>query len=537
MSPQSKPRTDRTSSRSARWLVLFFVVALVVRWIYARHGALVYDEYQHLHAAFLVAGGLVPYRDFFEHHSPLLYYVLAALLDFRAPSFDTLIHARYLSSLVHLATVGIAVLWAWRRQGKNGALLAAALLLGNMGLFVWGTRTYLDTWAAPLLLLGAWALPAGAAPVWRPLLSGVFLGTACLVTQKAVFVAPAAVLVLLLRRAGATPPRAWWKDMLLVAGGALLPLVLLAVHLGAGGSAGMLRDAFLLNTRWRARHFPTRELLILGATDGPIYFAALAGVVWRVRGCVRRRAIGAAEVPVLFLLSLGAGIFLAPVVWEEYFVLLLPFAVLVAADMLRRIWRWHVRREPQAWPSITCFFGAMLAILAVTDLIGLHWMAGYPISRPAALATILAWIVFSLLALRARRRAAVSEPLLWLAALLALPVIQQIDWTPRHRNDAERRRVEYVLRHTTPQQAVFDGRSGWGVFRPHAYRYWFLHDEMQLMLTEREKTGAIVAALRRPSTQIAIIDDYVRLLPPVVLETIRTEFEPTPFKDVWIRRR
>ena len=38
------------------------------------------DDLEHLHAAFFVANGDVPYRDFFEHHHPLLWYLLAPVV-------------------------------------------------------------------------------------------------------------------------------------------------------------------------------------------------------------------------------------------------------------------------------------------------------------------------------------------------------------------------------------------------------------------------------------------------------------------------
>ena len=37
------------------------------------------DESQHLHGAWLVGQGQVPYRDFWEHHMPLFYYIAAPL--------------------------------------------------------------------------------------------------------------------------------------------------------------------------------------------------------------------------------------------------------------------------------------------------------------------------------------------------------------------------------------------------------------------------------------------------------------------------
>ncbi|HQO35867.1 MAG TPA: hypothetical protein PLG59_14485, partial [bacterium] len=37
------------------------------------------DEFEHLHAAFCTNQGMVPYRDFFEHHTPLFWIFLQPL--------------------------------------------------------------------------------------------------------------------------------------------------------------------------------------------------------------------------------------------------------------------------------------------------------------------------------------------------------------------------------------------------------------------------------------------------------------------------
>ncbi|HEV8631126.1 MAG TPA: hypothetical protein VGV61_12480, partial [Thermoanaerobaculia bacterium] len=52
------------------WLV-FWSVALALRKGYA------IDELDYAHAAWSVAQGDLPYRDFFDHHFPLLYQALA----------------------------------------------------------------------------------------------------------------------------------------------------------------------------------------------------------------------------------------------------------------------------------------------------------------------------------------------------------------------------------------------------------------------------------------------------------------------------
>ena len=37
------------------------------------------DNIEHIHSSFLIAIGQVPYRDFFQHHNPLLWYIFAPL--------------------------------------------------------------------------------------------------------------------------------------------------------------------------------------------------------------------------------------------------------------------------------------------------------------------------------------------------------------------------------------------------------------------------------------------------------------------------
>lgn len=39
------------------------------------------DNIEHIHSSFLIAQGLVPYRDFFQHHNPLLWYLFAPLVQ------------------------------------------------------------------------------------------------------------------------------------------------------------------------------------------------------------------------------------------------------------------------------------------------------------------------------------------------------------------------------------------------------------------------------------------------------------------------
>ena len=63
-----------------------------------------------------------------------------------------------------------------------------------------------------------------------------------------------------------------------------------------------------------------------------------------------------------------------------------------------------------------------------------------------------------------------------------------------------------------PQDTVLDGWTGSGVFRDHAYYYYFLHGEVRSMLTPKESSDDIVKALREKRTKIVIYDGNVQAL-------------------------
>ncbi len=541
--PQAPPARGNAPEAPAAWLVLLAVLATVAVGlciVCVRHAVLAYDEYQHMHAAYLVARGQTPFVDFFEHHTPLLYYVLAALIPMRAPSFDTMIDARYLSLSVHLLTVLLGARWARACADRATGFVAAALLLGNVCLFTWGTRTYLDTYAAPLLLGSAWLLPVQRKHPLRYFFSAALLGIAVLITQKAAMAAfaPAAVLLLTGVRGLSLPAqrRSLARDLAAYVAGGLSPVLLLVPLLGVAGMAGMVRDAVLLNMAWKARHFPWRELEVLLASDGVIYAVAAAGAARRIWSLWRRRgALTPADLPDLFLLSLCIGVFYLPVVWEEYFILLLPFAVIVAARTLVEWWRSAISRsdsEDAARRRGRAAVIALFAVLSAADLVAVRYLSNNPLSAVAAALVPALWLTAAAAIYQARRHGWWWEPAAWLALLLVLPLVEQADWTPRHPNTPERQRVSYVMAHTGPTDPVFDGRSGWGVFRPHAYRYWFLHDEMQLMMTDEERGPAIIAALEQQQVPIVIVDDFTRLLPRSVLDYIKAHYVDTPFPDI-----
>ena len=81
------------------WFVGLFLLAFGGLLIYkaAVDAGFFGDQIEHLHAAYLVSIGQVPYSDFFEHHHPLLWYLLAPILHFFYPSLKVIFFSRFLA--------------------------------------------------------------------------------------------------------------------------------------------------------------------------------------------------------------------------------------------------------------------------------------------------------------------------------------------------------------------------------------------------------------------------------------------------------
>ena len=61
--------------------VLSFISIEVFRYFYLS-GGIVFDTVEHIYASWLVSEGKQPYKDFFEHHNPLLWYLFSPVAAF-----------------------------------------------------------------------------------------------------------------------------------------------------------------------------------------------------------------------------------------------------------------------------------------------------------------------------------------------------------------------------------------------------------------------------------------------------------------------
>ncbi len=537
--------TDYSLNLIRRTAAATCLLALAIHAAGIRRQPVQVDEFEHVHAAWLVSQRQTPYVSYFEHHTPLFYYLGAPFLSGGNPDFDTILNLRFLALGFSVAMTAVGWLWL-RRQSRVHGLLAICLLASNSTLASLGHTIFLDTFSAPLLVSSAFLIAGGERkPRWM-LGSGVCFGLAVLFNVKASMAMFAPMLLMSSRvwvaRSDPARRRAWFLDTAAYLAGGLVSIVFVMALLGQEGSVGMWRYVVEANLGWKARQSGVPTLLGIVWRELFEWFVALALVAYRL-GTLSKRgfALQDRDVPWLFLGSMLAGVFLLPVVWMEYFGVLVPFVALTGAMALGDWFSlWHGEASRAAGFANSRFGRYSVHVLALFGFLAMFPYRAFFRSDPFAyVQTALMLVLCRALWRMARREchAVMALPVaLCLTLAAVVPIVRVGTILHRSDNSEQRAHVEYVLANTRPDEPVFDGYTGYGVFRPHAYFFWMIHQEVQAMLPERDKGERLVAALEAKRPKLAIADDWVGTLPRVVHDYLAEHYEATPFAVVKRRK-
>lgn len=112
--------------QTTKWLLIILAAALIcwnILWLINLEPD--HDEVEHWHAAWLMRQGKVPFHDFFEHHSPILWILLKGYYDLFGDNYGIIIASRALMIpiflLITLLSYQIARFWT----DRSGAWIAA----------------------------------------------------------------------------------------------------------------------------------------------------------------------------------------------------------------------------------------------------------------------------------------------------------------------------------------------------------------------------------------------------------------------------
>jgi len=399
------------------------------------------DEFEHAHAAWSVSRGLIPYRDFFEHHTPWYYFLLAPFFRWFAVdrSFDGAMHFLEFGRLLSLAMTALSAALVYlvgRASGSRRVGLFAALLFVGQPVIIQKSLEIRPDVPALSFFVGGLLLLVRVldeelvtrACLLRFFGGGLCLGAAIMCTQKMLFVLPGTVVGLAFWVLGG--PKGLWRQrclgvLLLCAGVALPGILTWAGFAVQDGGRQFIFNNFLLNAQWKQR--PNEHIFKTVKTSAPMLALCLVGVGLAWRRFRRGRPWAFGDVFLLCtLVALIAGIRVVPIAYRQYF--LMPL-------------------------TVACVFAAR----------GLNFLVGRAKDRSRARVTILATL-----------------------PLLILPVIE-LATAATDRDPRQIARLRYVFEHTAPADPVLDGWLGTGVFRPHPLYYSFMHGDLLPMLTEQQR--------------------------------------------------
>jgi 4-amino-4-deoxy-L-arabinose transferase-like glycosyltransferase len=540
------------------------------------------DESQHLHGAFCIAQGLVPFRDYFEHHTPWFPYLLSWVYPIWADSVETILAARYLMVVLSAGIVYLTYRLGRALHGTEAGLLASVLLVFMMPFAEKTVEIRPDVPEVACWLAGLWALVHGIRNehLRSYLLAGLAFGSALMFSQKAVFGVTGVVGTLLWTSFCRRTEPAWRAEITSTAAllaGVAAPIGLTLVFLWWQGALGpFIEYSVLMNARWKYTFSPLVYILQI-IRQCPLQAAfGFCGWIAAVQGLLRFGPRKSVVAPLVGgALGLMLGLVVLPVPYLQYFQLLLPLWCIFAAHNVLRFSRelatgvtgsgrvtsrWALRLAP-----IAIVFAACLA-LSATGLkdarpawswsvlllaLPIAWLpAGW--RRGIALATWLAFgyiatpfgsigvlvllPVLLLTAFAAATNVARYVAAMLLAAALVQPLIVMSRQAIVPGNARTLEVVQYVLDHSTLHDTVLTSWRGAAPFRHHAYFYFFLHEELQLMIGRDVMSAQIARVLDERPPKIVILDQWLAKLDPRLLSRIVRDYEKK-LGVVHVRRR
>lgn len=490
------------------WITL--AVGLTVLFFGRLYGTFDQDELEALHSAWYILKGNAPYRDFFQHHHPFLYYTLVPVLHFFGQNLHGMIAARILIFINFLLILLVTYFLGKRIFNPVSALMATVLLSGMPIFFKIleirpdGPQTLFGMIAVYCLVRFICSVPRDPSspiglqphylqgervkgPARRPVrpsfseggslsAGGWLLASALSLAVSFLFLQKASFLMVFIAC------WVWWmvyKKQIafwvpfVYALMCAIPLSAYGAYLYFSGSWHYYyRFNWTLNALHPARYYPWHSLIYLTTLSTVVCAFYLIGMRYYL--CTQlQRMLGALSIWLFFV-----AVCVVKFSYLQYYAPIAPIIALIAA--------WAVFQQ----------FKQQTTAMALITLVG---VAGSILSNTLSTAKLLA----------------------------------------RGTYNEQHAKLNYILEHTEPTDYVYDGKSWINVFRPDTNFFWFEarmnHDKSDLIPLYEKLTGKtydLYGGIDRLKPKI-ISTYYIDQTNPVIAQ----HYEPiTAFNDLLIRK-
>ncbi len=532
-------------------IFLLILTALILRIPILKVRGFDPDEFQHLHGARQIYHGDIPYRDYFEHHTPFLHFVLTGLYPIFGEEIRILFAARALMLVFTAIIVYLTYVLGKTLYGTDTGLFAA-LFLSYVIMFLEKTleiRPDLPAvifWLATLIFIVKGIQRRTAARSWRWfMLSGLMMGMAIMSTQKALFALGGMLLALAWMFFDPRTGISWKRSLRLSAiflGAMMVPAILTCgFFLINDGLWQFINCNFIMNSRWKVKFWPYNYIRQLLRQNPFFSVIGILGLVVSTFWFHKRGDISSGRfVPVLCTYVLIAGLFIMPVPYRQYYQLFLPLLAIFCGLIFSKISVVNIRRliSDLAHGKPRPVYVAFTLIAINLTIAGLLYILSY--SKPIVLNSraiyLIFWIALTVLALPIFILNKGKYAMLLISiGFIAYPFQQTVKQLSAN-NSGQLGNVQYIMDITTEDDTVLDGWSGYGFLRKHAYYYYFLHPEMRAMLSEKERSDDIIEGLAKQRTKVIIYDSSIKALPEKVQKYISANYVKSGHGNIYVRK-
>jgi hypothetical protein len=549
---------DRTAHKRILWLIalLIILVAYGQRHWLLQSRAFDNDEFEHLHSAWLISKGQLPYLDYFEHHTPTMHFLLAQVYkvyqveaDFNEAKSAIVFSRRLMwafTGIILILTFYLGRIWENWRIGLVGTVfLVGTLMFQEKTLEIRPDLLSLPCWLGCLILLMQVIQGKGMSEVrkrWFMAFCGFLLGGSIMTTQKMLFAMPGFTLAMFIywfspQSQGTVQQR--FVQIICQLAGFFAPMVLMLGYFQLyNGAYTFIEYNLLLNLGWKAGFSPKEYILRLMDQNPFIVGFGLLGMIWAIYksftlGSFRRGDY----IMVINLIGLLVGLFIIPVPWRQYYLIFLPLLALFSARFLTGV----INDLIEIWSAKPVQLKAFMLKSGLFMLLSAFLLAWtFPEHLPVELNAVVK--KFMLLALIGAGLIPVflkSKDLTMALLIIAvhLPTAKKFKTKFNLNNQQQFESIQYVIENSPAESTFMDGWKGIGLYRQHAYFYWMLHEEIRGMLSE-DQIHQLLEDLKsgKISPYFVNLDEDLLALSPEITAFFKEHYQPAGIADLYLRR-